>query len=117
MPTTHALTRDHLVASSAAWVAVGLNLGCQGLGYIYQRRWRAFWLGGCGALAAAVVLGLGAGTGGYLLAEGRRDRTEWTTVAAMVGAYTGFFGVGMGSAVEAGLAVQRARRRRMDQPG
>ena len=26
-----------------ALLAASLNLGCQGIGYIYQRRWKAFW--------------------------------------------------------------------------
>lgn len=110
------LSRDQLVASSAAWLAVSLNLGCQGVGYIYQRRWRAFWLGGLAAFSAALALGLGSAS---LVTQlpvasrppGLEDNSELSVGALMLGAYAGLMAVGIGSAVEAGVAVNRARRR------
>jgi len=105
------LSRDQLVAASSSWVAVSLNLGCQGMGYVYQRRWGAFWLGGCAAVAAAAVLAFGAGIAGYSLAGERKDRDAITTASAMVAGYVGWFAVGLGSAVEAGVATTQARRR------
>lgn len=109
-------SRDQLLACSAGWLAVSLNLGCQGVGYIYQRRWRAFWIGAVAASAAALALGVGSYAlmasqspsprGGSLPAS-----EELSIKAAMVGAYAGLLGVGVGSALEAGLAVKRARRR------
>jgi hypothetical protein len=38
-------TREQILAASAGWVAVLLNvLPGLGAGYLYQRRWRAYWL-------------------------------------------------------------------------
>lgn len=104
------------MASSSGWVAVSLNLGCQGVGYIYQRRWRAFWIGGAAAVASAVVLGAAAAALATRLpaeARGRGDiyTVDLTMPVTAVGAYAGLLAVGVGSAVEAGLAVKRARRR------
>lgn len=109
-------SRDELVASSAGWLAVSLNLGCQGAGYIYQRRWGAFWIGGAAAVGAAVALAVGSAAlvNNATLArqlEGQKDTPELTVGALMFGAYAGVLAVGIGSAVEAGLAVNRARRR------
>lgn len=110
------LSRDQLVAASSGWLAVSLNLGCQGMGYAYQRRWGAFWIGGVAAAGAAMVLGCGAALLVNALPPEQRPQTAeeqnaWTGGAAAVGAYAGVFAVGVGSAVEAGLAVNRARRR------
>jgi len=110
------LSRDQLVAASSGWLAVSLNLGCQGWGYVYQRRWGAFWIGGLAASGAALLLGTGSAILVNTLSlpgspETSEGRAEWTTGAALLGAYTGVFAVGMGSAVEAGLAVNRARKR------
>ncbi len=104
------------MASSAGWLAVSLNLGCQGAGYIYQRRWGAFWIGGAAAVGAAVALAVGSAAlvNNATLArqlEGQKDTPELTVGALMFGAYAGVLAVGIGSAVEAGLAVNRARRR------
>lgn len=38
-------TREQILAASAGWVAVVLNvLPGLGAGYLYQRRWRAYWI-------------------------------------------------------------------------
>ena len=38
-------TREQILAASAGWVAVVLNLvPGLGSGYLYQRRWRAYWI-------------------------------------------------------------------------
>ena len=38
-------SRDQILSLSSAWVAVVLNVfPGLGLGYIYQRRWKAYWL-------------------------------------------------------------------------
>lgn len=105
------------MASSCGWLAVSLNLGCQGLGYIYQRRWGAFWIGGAAAAASALVLGAGSaalvsvGLSRMNPSDLPRDRDELVVPMAMLGGYAGLLAVGIGSAVEAGLAVNRARRR------
>ena len=110
------LSRDQLVAASAGWLAAYLNLHGMGLGYIYQRRWGAFWIGGAAAVGASVLL---AGASALLvnnLAPAQRPQSPeeqnlWVGGAAALGGYAGVFAVGVGSAVEAGLAVNRARRR------
>jgi hypothetical protein len=39
------LTRKEVLAASAPWVGAGLNiLPGLGTGYLYQRRWRAYWI-------------------------------------------------------------------------
>ena len=39
------LSRNQILGCSSGWVAVGLNiLPGLGAGYIYQRRWKAYWL-------------------------------------------------------------------------
>jgi len=109
---------DQLVAGSAGWLALTLNLGCQGMGYVYQRRWRAYWIGALATLSAGLALG------GLFAFKTKLDMDkqpnaihiqmygEPTIVAAFVmGAYAGCFAVGIGSAVEAGMAVKRARQR------
>ncbi len=109
---TPVLTRDQLVAGSAGWLAVSLNLGCQGIGYIYQRRWKAFWIGGVAAVGAAVLVATG--TAAVMIAgqaQGQEERPEWIAGSVALGAYLGVLAVGVGSAVEAGVAVKQARRR------
>ena len=53
-------TKDQVLAASAGWVAVVLNVvPGLGAGYLYQRRWKAYWI--TSALATTwLVLGQGA---------------------------------------------------------
>ena len=45
-------TKQEILAASAGWVAVTLNvLPGLGAGYLYQRRWKAYWI--TSALATA----------------------------------------------------------------
>ncbi|MFM7315259.1 MAG: hypothetical protein ACKO0M_19210 [Cyanobium sp.] len=108
-------SKVELVACSSGWLAVSLNLGCQGWGYVYQRRWGAFWIGGVLAMGSAIGLAVG----GYLLGssltipgrpEAEEAHLDMAPIAAVIGGYAGFLAVGVGSAVEAGLAVNRSRR-------
>jgi hypothetical protein len=105
-----ALSRDQIVASSSGWLAVSLNLGCNGGGYIYQRRWKAFWLGGLAATAAAMALGITGAVVGNAIDQGSPEGAG-PLYGAIVGANAALLGVGIGSSLEAGLAVNRARRR------
>jgi len=119
-PTKSPLDRspDELVAGSAGWLALALNLGCLGMGYVYQRRWRAYWIGALAAISTGLTLG------GLYAIKTNNDMAQQpdaihiqmygkpTIVAGFVmGAYAGLMAVGIGSAVEAGLAVKRARQR------
>lgn len=45
LQTPAALTRKQVLAASSPWVAAGLNVvPGLGTGYIYQRRWRPYWI-------------------------------------------------------------------------
>ena len=92
-------TRQEILAASAGWVAVALNvLPGLGAGYLYQRRWKAYWI--TSALATTwfvlgAVLGQGAEAG-----EELQDQ--------LVGLF-GLVALAVGTAVEAGLAVKKSR--------
>ena len=92
-------TRQEILAASAGWVAVALNvLPGLGAGYLYQRRWKAYWI--TSALATTwfvlgAVLGQGAESG-----EELQDQ--------LVGLF-GLVALAAGTAVEAGQAVKKSR--------
>ena len=92
-------TKREILAASAGWVAVTLNVvPGLGAGYLYQRRWRAYWI--TSALATTwFVLGAVLGQG----AEGAQDIQN-----QLVG-LVGFIALAAGTAVEAGLAVKKSR--------
>ena len=59
-------SQDQVLAASAGWVAVALNVvPGLGAGYLYQRRWRAWWttsaLATAWFVAGAVFAGAGSG--------------------------------------------------------
>lgn len=107
--------KDQIIAQSAGWLGVVLNLGCNGTGYIYQRRWRAFWIGGLLAFGCAFIGGAGGALLGTAIAQNESLSEEESIATAatlgLVGVYLGFGGVGIGSAVEAGLRVSKVRQR------
>ena len=92
-------TRQEILAASAGWVAVTLNVvPGLGAGYLYQRRWKAYWI--TSALTTTwfflgVVLGQDAEA-----AEELRNQ--------LIG-LGGLVVLAAGTAVEAGLAVKKAR--------
>lgn len=113
--------KDEIIAKSAGWLGVVLNLGCNGTGYIYQRRWRAFWLGG---ILAVVCAGVGGAAGAALGAAAAQSESlsEEEAIATsvglgMLGAYIGLGAVGIGSAVEAGLRSSQVRKRLTESTG
>ena len=91
-------TKQEILAASAGWVAVTLNvLPGLGGGYLYQRRWKAYWI--TSALATTwfvlgAVLGQDAGRGGA------SKPVSWSG---------GLVTLAAGTAVEAGLAAKKAR--------
>jgi hypothetical protein len=93
-------TREQILAASAGWVAVLLNvLPGLGTGYLYQRRWKAYWL--TSALATAwFVLGAVLGRGAEAAAEAQNQ---------LVG-LAGLLVLAAVTAVEAGRAVRAVRR-------
>ena len=94
-------TNREILAASAGWVAVTLNVvPGLGAGYLYQRRWKAYWI----TLALATtwfVLGAVLGQG----AEGAEEmQNQWVGLGGLVA-------LAAGTAVEAGLAVKKSRKK------
>jgi hypothetical protein len=92
-------TREQILGASAGWVAVLLNvLPGLGAGYLYQRRWKAYWI--TSALATAWFV---AGA-----ALGQTANPASQTQNQLVG-LVGLLLLAGVTAAEAGLAVKRAR--------
>jgi hypothetical protein len=92
-------TREQILAVSAGWVAVLLNVvPGLGAGYLYQRRWRAYWI--TSALATAwFVAGALLGQNADPAAEAQNQLVGLIGLLALAGV----------SATEAGLAVKWVR--------
>ena len=93
-------TKREIIAASAGWVAVTLNVvPGLGSGYLYQRRWKAYWI--TSALATTwFVLGGVLGQG----AEGAEEIQN-----QLIG-LLGLVALAAGTAVDAGLAVKQSRQ-------
>ena len=92
-------TKKEILAASAGWVAVTLNVvPGLGTGYLYQRRWKAYWI--TSALATTwFVLGAVLGQG----AEGAEDIQN-----QLIG-LLGLVALAACTALEAGLAAKKSR--------
>jgi hypothetical protein len=92
-------TREQILAASAGWVAVLLNVvPGLGAGYLYQRRWKAYWI--TSALATAwFVAGALLGQNADAAAQGQNQ---------LVG-LIGLLALAVVTATEAGLAVKAVR--------
>ena len=92
-------SRAQVLAASAGWVAVLLNvLPGLGAGYLYQRRWKAYWT--TSALATAwFVAGAALGQGTGLEADPRNQLVGLIGLVLLAAI----------TAAEAGLAVKRVR--------
>ena len=92
-------TREQILAASAGWVAVVLNvLPGLGAGYLYQRRWKAYWI--TSAVATAWI-----GAGAVLGGAGEASVMEQNQLVGLGGLLT----LAAVTATEAGLAVKRVR--------
>lgn len=93
-------TREKILGASAGWVAVVLNVvPGLGAGYLYQRRWKAYWI--TSALATSWFVA------GALLAQNAEAAVEaQNQLVGLVGLLL-LAGV---TATEAGLAVKRVRQ-------
>ena len=93
-------TREQILAASAGWVAVVLNVvPGLGAGYLYQRRWRAYWI--TSALATTWFVA------GAVLAQNADAAAEaQNQLVGLIGLLV-LAGV---TATEAGLAVKRVRQ-------
>ena len=92
-------TNAQILAASAGWVAVILNvIPGLGAGYLYQRRWKPYWITSVLATTwflAGAVLGQNA-------APDFEIRNQWVGLLGLIA----LAGV---TAAEAGLAVKRVR--------
>jgi hypothetical protein len=92
-------SREQILAASAGWVAVVLNvLPGLGAGYLYQRRWRAYWTTSAVAVGWFVI--------GAVLAQQSDPAAEAQN--QLVG-LIGLLVLAAITAAEAGLAVKRVR--------
>ena len=92
-------SRDQVLAASAGWVAVVLNLvPGLGAGYLYQRRWRPYWITTVVATAWFIA--------GALLADSPDAATDPQN--QLVG-LIGLLVLAAVTATEAGTAVKQVR--------
>ena len=93
-------TRQEILAASAGWVAVTLNvLPGLGAGYLYQRRWKSYWITSAMATTWFVI--------GAVLGRGAEAAEELQNQIIGLG---GLVALAAGTAIEAGLTVKRARK-------
>ena len=98
-PRTMAPTKQEILAASAGWVAVTLNvLPGLGAGYLYQRRWKAYWITSALATTWFVL--------GAVLGQDAEAAEELQNQLVGLG---GLVALAAGTAVEAGVAVKNAR--------
>ena len=92
-------TKREILAASAGWVAVTLNVvPGLGAGYLYQRRWKAYWITSALATTWFVL--------GAVLGQGAEDAQD---IQNQFVGLVGFIALAAGTAVEAGLAVKKSR--------
>ena len=93
-------TRDQILSVSSAWVAILLNvLPGLGTGYLYQRRWRAYWI--TATANGAWILS------GALFSQG--DGASMDPKTQFIG-LLGLTTLGLITAFEARLAVKKVRQ-------
>ena len=98
-PSASLPSKDQILAASSAWVAALLNVvPGLGAGYLYQRRWKAYWI--TSALATAWFVA------GAVLAQDADAAMELQN--QLVG-LIGLLGLAVGTATEAVIAVKRVR--------
>ena len=91
-------SKQEILAASSAWVAVLLNLvPGLGTGYLYQRRWRAYWLTSALATSWFVAGALLGGSEDGALSQRHQ----------LIG-LAGLLALAAITATEAGLAARRA---------
>jgi len=100
MPQAMTPTREQILAASAGWVAVVLNVvPGLGAGYLYQRRWKAYWI--TSALATSwFVAGAALARNADAASEAQNQLVGLIGLLVLAGV----------TATEAGLAVKRVRQ-------
>ena len=91
--------REQILAASAGWVAVLLNvIPGLGAGYLYQRRWRAYWI--TSALATSWFV-----AGAVLTQNADAAAESQNQLVGLIGLIV----LAVVTATEAGLAVKKVR--------
>ena len=94
-----AASRKEILAASAGWVAATLNvIPGLGAGYLYQRRWKAYWVTTVIATAWFVA--------GAILGQNAEGADE---AQNQIVGLAGLIGLAVATATEAGLATKKAR--------
>ena len=92
-------SKREILAASAGWVAVTLNVvPGLGAGYLYQRRWTAYWITSALATTWFVV--------GGVLGRGAEAAEE---IQNQVIGLLGIVALAAGTAVKAGLIAKKSR--------
>ena len=92
-------SREQILAASAGWVAVLWNVvPGLGAGYLYQRRWKAYWI--TSALATAWFV-----AGAVLGQDAEPAAAAQNQLVGLIGLLL----LAGGTATEAGLAVKKVR--------
>ena len=96
---TNGSNPSKVLAASAGWVAVTLNVvPGLGAGYLYQRRWKAYWI--TSALATTWIV-----LGAFLEQDAEAAKELQNQLIGLAG----LVGLAAGTAVEAGLAAKKSR--------
>lgn len=99
VPVLMAPTKKEILAASAGWVAVTLNVvPGLGAGYLYQRRWKAYWIT---SVLATTWFVLGAVLG--------QEADVAEEIQNQLIGLLGLVALAAGTAVEAGLAAKKSR--------
>ena len=97
------LTKEQLIASSSSWVSIALNLlPGLGIGYIYQRRWKAYW-----ATTAVAFLWLILGA----LSQASTDPSDPLSLQNDSVGIWGFLAIALFTSIESVFAIRNARSR------
>ena len=92
-------TKREILAASAGWVAVTLNvIPGLGAGYLYQRRWKAYWITSSLATTWFVM--------GAVLGQAAEGAEE---IQNQLIGLLGLVALAAGTSVEAGLAAKKSR--------
>ena len=92
-------SKKEILAASAGWVAVTLNVvPGLGAGYLYQRRWKAYWIT---SVLSTTWFVLGAVLG--------QDAESAEEIQNQLIGLLGLVALAAGTAVEAGLAAKKSR--------
>ena len=94
-------SRKKILVLSSGWVAVVLNLlPGLGTGYIYQRRWKAYWFTGLASSIWVIAVAI---------LQSGVDSMDPMPVGDSLGIY-GLFVISVLTSCEAGLTVKNARQ-------